>query len=84
MVGKAEGDFGFGGHNKFFPSTFKPFKSSQMFKALSYFFAPSSVEPCRNGKIHECHSEPKAKNLAFAATCEDKILRLRLRMTIAT
>src|SRR5689334_3388277 len=30
MVGKAEGDSDFGGHHKFFPSTFKPYKSSQI------------------------------------------------------
>jgi hypothetical protein len=28
-------------------------------------------------KSHECHSEPKAKNLAFSAANENEILRLR-------
>ncbi|HTN71374.1 MAG TPA: hypothetical protein VMO00_09825, partial [Methylomirabilota bacterium] len=35
-------------------------------------------------KVHWCHAERAAKHLGLSVTCEDEILRLRLRMTVAT
>jgi hypothetical protein len=35
-------------------------------------------------KLHECHSEPQAKNLVFPATCEGEILRLSPQDDIVT
>jgi hypothetical protein len=33
-----------------------------------------------NARIHDCHSEPKAKNLRLLPLTMNEILRLRLRM----
>jgi len=61
---------------------FKPLKKLKLLKPSPLVLPATGCVTIR--KIHECHSEPKAKNLLCTASYDREILQLHLKMTIGT